>query len=82
MTEGFFRKASYIKQKIPHKESLHRLAAVPLPFQGRLIVYIGSLEKGAGSRRLTEGFFCVTETLTKDFTEPLHQLANAASNKG
>ena len=37
----------------------------------------GSLEKGAGSRRLTEGFFCVTETLTKDFTEPLHQLANA-----
>ena len=36
----------------------------------------------AGSRRLTEGFFCVTETLTKDFTEPLHQLANAASNKG
>jgi hypothetical protein len=36
-----------------HKKSLHRLTAVPLPFQGRLIS--GSLEKGAGSRRLTEG---------------------------
>ena len=34
-------------------------AAVPLPFQGRLVI-LGSLEKGAGSRRLTEGFYCET----------------------
>ena len=54
----------------------------PPPFSREAHLYLGSLEKGAGSRRLTEGFFCVTETLTKDFTEPLHQLANAASNKG
>ena len=49
----------------------------PPPFSREAHLYLGSLEKGAGSRRLTEGFFCVTETLTKDFTEPLHQLANA-----
>ena len=46
----------------------------PPPFSREAHLYLGSLEKGAGSRRLTEGFFCVTETLTKDFTEPLHRL--------
>ena len=30
LTEGFFRKASHNKQKIP-QEPLHRLSAVPLP---------------------------------------------------
>ncbi|ERJ86817.1 hypothetical protein RUMCAL_03436 [Ruminococcus callidus ATCC 27760] len=34
----------------------------------------GSLEKGAGSRRLTEGFFCEICNLRKFLPESLHQL--------
>ena len=60
------------------KGSVTAAAAACMPLRGSFVGgNKGSLEKGAGSRRLTEGFFCVTETLTKDFTEPLHQLANA-----
>ena len=32
----------------------------PPPFSREAHLYLGSLEKGAGSRRLTEGFFCET----------------------
>ena len=35
VTEGFFRKTSHIKQKIP-QEPLHRLTAVPLVLSGPL----------------------------------------------
>ena len=42
------------------------------PLKGRLI--LGSLEKGAGSRRLTEGFFCEICNLRKFLPEFLHQL--------
>ena len=49
-------------------------ATVPLPFQGRLFLS-GSLEKGAGSRRLTEGLLHRSFTPSRRFhREPLHQL--------
>ena len=50
------------------------LAAVPHPFQGKLVI-LGSLEKGAGSRRLTEEFYCETLHIKQKIPqEPLHQL--------
>ena len=55
LTEELLRK-SFTPSKRFHKESLHRLAAVPLPFQGRLICNIGS-PLGELSPQVTEGFF-------------------------
>ena len=50
-------------------------ATVPLTFQGRLL-HSGSLEKGAGSRRLTEGLLRKSFTPSKRFhKESLHRLA-------
>ena len=59
VTEGYFRVTLHIKQKIPQRTPPPSDDGSP-PFSREAYLYIGSLEKGAGSRRLTEGFFRVT----------------------
>ncbi|ERJ97542.1 hypothetical protein RUMCAL_00068 [Ruminococcus callidus ATCC 27760] len=53
LTEELSRKSFSLSKRF-HRRIPPPASLVPLPFQGRLIS--GSLEKGAGSRRLTEGF--------------------------
>ena len=61
---GYFRENLHTKQKIPQKNPSTSYAGPP-PLKGRLI--LGSLEKGAGSRRLTEGLYRRPFTLSKRF---------------
>ena len=62
------------------KGPLHRLTAVPLPFQGRLfllrlLLLSASLEKGGGPAKLVEGYFVNLFPVVSDSTEvPLSHL--------
>jgi hypothetical protein len=61
---GYFRENLHTKQKTSRKNPSTSFAGSP-PLKGRLI--LGSLEKGAGSRRLTEGLYRRPFTLSKRF---------------
>ena len=68
-TEGFLRKSETLCKRSQQYPSTS--FAGPPPFSREAIFiqaplcYLGSLEKGAGSRRLTEGFLRKSETLCK-----------------
>ncbi len=61
---GYFRENLHTKQKTSRKNPSTAYGGPP-PLKGRLI--LGSLEKGAGSRRLTEGLYRRPFTLSKRF---------------
>ena len=69
LTEGFLRKSETLCKRSQQYPSTS--FAGPPPFSREAIFiqaplcYLGSLEKGAGSRRLTEGFLRKSETLCK-----------------
>ena len=62
MTEGCFRKASHIKQKIPHKNPSTSFAGSP-PLSGE--AFIQAPLKGELSPQVTEGYFRVTSHITQ-----------------
>ena len=62
VTEGCFRKASHIKQKIPHKNPSTSFAGSP-PLSGE--AFIQAPLKGELSPQVTEGYFRVTSHITQ-----------------
>ena len=74
---GYFRENLHTKQKTSRRNPSTAYGG-PLPLKGRLV--LGSLEKGAGSRRLTEGLYRRPFTLSKRFHGvPLHRLRRSPS---
>ena len=98
MTEGYFRKTSHIKQKIPQNPSTvydgsPRTERSPLPCghlptpwgvtpKGEALLHLGS-PLGELSPQVTEGYFRETShNKQKIPQEPLHQLRWSPSPKG
>ena len=82
LTEGFLRKSETLCKRSQQYPSTS--FAGPPPFSREAIFiqaplcYLGSLEKGAGSRRLTEGFLRKSFTSSKRF----HRRTPPPSNDG
>ncbi len=73
VTEGYFRKTSHNRQKIPHKNPSTAYRRFPSP-KGEALLHLGS-PLGELSPQVTEGYFRKTSHIKQKIPqEPLHRL--------